>query len=156
MHSFRFRLQSLLDLRRRQTEAEEARLSELMAGRIRLENRRSELRSSDREARESLARDIAPSAARREAVARFNSYAVEACLAIARQLQEQDGRIEAQRKVVQERRRNEELLESLRQEDQAAWIRAMELELEGLAADSFIAAWNRRRNAARRLPVRKS
>jgi flagellar export protein FliJ len=150
MTSYRFRLQSLLDLRRRQTEAEEAKLSEMTQFRAGLENRRQELRRTDSEARASVAGAASHQAADLQTVARYASHVVEACGLLARQINEQSVKIEAQRKVVYERRRNEELLEKLKQEGLEEWQRAADLELEGLGSDSYMAAWNRRRMETRR------
>jgi flagellar export protein FliJ len=153
MHSFHFRLQTLLELRRLQTEAEEKKLSEMVALRTAMESRRQELHRTDAEARASLSRSLSPRPSDLQAVARYSAHVIEASEALVRRIREQDGKIEAQRRVVYERRRNEELLEKLREEDLEAWTHAMELELEGLAADSYIAAWNRRNNARKRLPA---
>jgi flagellar export protein FliJ len=153
MSSYRFRLQSLLDLRRRQTEAEEAKLAEMTQLRVALENRRQQLRRTDSEARASIAGAASHHAADLQTVARYASHVIEACALLARQINEQSVKIEAQRKVVYERRRNEELLEKLKQEGLEDWQRAIDLELESLGSDSYMASWNRRKMAGRREPA---
>jgi len=150
MQSYQFRLQPLLDLRRRQLETEEAKLARLAAARDAMENRKRELEREDRAARAALAAGRAPSIADVQAVGRFAAHVIEAGRELERRVQAQQRKIDEQRRAVTARRRDQELLARLEQEERAAWELAAAQELESLASDSFLAGWNRRSMARRR------
>jgi hypothetical protein len=85
-----------------------------------------------------------------QAVGRFAAHVIEAGRELERRVQAQQRKIDEQQRTVTARRRDQELLARLEQEARAAWELAAAQELEGLASDSFLAGWNRRRMEHRR------
>jgi hypothetical protein len=144
MRAFEFPLRQALKWRRTQMELEEnklrqlvARLEEMALEAVQLGMVQTRAEAAVRQAGAVEAGDLwALAAYRQRLIAELQALAVkrEAC---AQQ-------ISAQRQRVVEADRQCRLLEKLEQRRHAEWRKAQDRELESLAAESFLAAWNRR------------
>jgi len=141
MQSFEFRLERILSWRRKEFEAEEARLGLLVAEQKRLEAAGREILAAwDRAGTELLARgrvdggDLA-------ALGGFRVRLERDLEANARQRQEAAERLAGQQARVMEAHRRVRLLEKLRHRKLEEWRIAWNRELENFAGESFLARW---------------
>jgi len=141
MQSFRFRLERILAWRRKEFEAEQARLGTIAAERQRLEAaQRAILAAWDRSARDLLASgsvdggDLA-------ALGGFRARLERELEANARLRREAAERLSGQRARTLEAQRRVRLLEKLRERRLGEWRVSWERELESLANDAFLARW---------------
>lgn len=146
MRAFTFSLRQALAWRRTQLELEEnklrelaARLEELALAATRLDLVKSRAEIAVRQSAVIEAGDLWALAAHRQRL-----IAELQALALRRIAGEQQ--VSAQRQRVLEAQRLCRLLEKLEQRRRAEWRQAEERELDSLAAESFLAIWNRRRD----------
>jgi len=144
MRAFEFPLRQALGWRRTQLELEEnklrqlaANLEEMALAAVRLDLVKGRAESTVRQAAVVEAGDLwALSAYRQRLMAELQA------LALRRLACEQQAA--AQRQRVLEAQRQCRLLEKLEQRRHAEWRTAADREIESLAAESFLALWNRR------------
>lgn len=143
MRAFAFPLRQALDWRRTQVDLEENRLRQLAAAReelalaaVRLDLVKGRAEQTVREAPAVAAGDLWALAAYRERL-----IAERQMLEARRAACEQQ--MEAQRQKVMEAQRQCRLLEKLEERRRAEWRRQTDREMENLAAESFLALWNR-------------
>ncbi len=145
MRAFDFSLRQALAWRKTQQELEEAKLQQLFArmeelrlAGLRLEMARTRAEAAVREAAVVDARELWALAAHRERL-----RAEKAAVAARQTACERE--ISTQRDKVRDAQRQYRLLEKLEQRRWLEWRRAADLELDNLAAESYLALWNRRR-----------
>jgi len=141
MQSFQFRLEQILRWRRKEFEAEEARLGPLLAEQKRLEAARREiLAARDRAGRELMATrrvdgsDLA-------ALGSFRVRLERDLEANARERREAAERLAGQQARVMEAHRRVRLLEKLRHRKLEEWRVTWNRELENFAGEAFLARW---------------
>ena len=141
MQNFQFRLERILNWRRKEFEAEEARLGILVAERKRLEAARCEILSAwDRAGTKLLAMgrvdggDLA-------ALGGFRVRLQRDLEANARERREAAERLAGQQARVMEAHRRVRLLEKLRHRKLEEWRVAWNREIENFASEAFLARW---------------
>lgn len=145
MKAFRFPLQKALELRQRQLEMAEAASRKRVAALAAVDRMAMELKSSERREGSAV---YASRPLLGDSLAALNNYHRHV-LAQERTLAER--RVECAARVAEaqnellEARRRARLLEKLREKRVEEWKTAGARELEELAADSYLAQWNRRR-----------
>jgi flagellar export protein FliJ len=142
MQSFHFRLARILDWRRTELAAEEARLAPLVAEWSRLEAARIEVAAArDRTRRDLLAaaalegRDLVAHAAFRARLAKEQA-ALERQSAACRE------RMAGQRARIVDAHRRVRLLEKLRDRRREEWRALWDRELESFASEAYLARWS--------------
>jgi flagellar export protein FliJ len=143
MRAFEFPLRRVLEWRRTQFELEEnklrqvaATLEELRLAAVRLDLVKGRAEVAVRQSAVVEACDLwALAAYRQRLIAELKALALRrtAC----------QREVDAQRQKVMEAQRQCRLLEKLEQRRRAEWSRAADREMENLAAESFLALWNR-------------
>jgi len=143
MRAFVFPLRQALDWRRSQLDLEENQLrklvgalEELALAAVRLDLVKGRAEQTVRESAEVEARDLWSLAAYRQRL-----IAEIETLEQRRKAGEQQ--LATQRQKVLEAQRQCRLLEKLEQRRRAEWLRESDREMENLAAESFLARWNR-------------
>jgi flagellar export protein FliJ len=141
MQTFQFRLERILSWRRKEFEAEKARLGPLMAAQKRLDTVQREIAAAwDRAGRELLAggpvcgTDLA-------ALGGFRARLARDLEANARQRQQGAEKMAIQQGRVIEADRRVRLLEKLRHRRLDEWRAAWDRELENFAVEAFLARW---------------
>lgn len=144
MTTFRFRLEKVLQWRRKQLELEEAKYQQRMREAAELEAERSRMQASGIGA-EAQVRAWSPVTGNDlAALANYRKYVAAQEQQIAVRQAEAGQRAEAQQKAMLEARRHCQLLERLRERRLAEWQAAADKELEEIAADSHLARLSRR------------
>ena len=141
MQAFQFRLERILGWRRKEFEAEEARLGPLLAAQKQLETAQHEILAAwDRAGRELLAggivygTDLAALSGFRARLERELEANTRARRGAAERILSQQARVvEAHRRV--------RLLEKLRHRKLEQWSTAWDRELENFAGEAFLARW---------------
>ncbi len=146
MRSFSFPLRRALDWRRAQLDAAEAQLRRLAAAIAELERAAARLELAGGRAEDAVRRAPAVEAGDLWALAGYRQRLRQELGALAARRAAAGREMEAQRGAVLEARRQCRLLEKLEQRRRAEWSRQAGRELESLAAESFLAAWTRRRD----------
>lgn len=150
MQAFRFRLERILGWRRKEFEAEEARLGSLVSALQQLETAQREILTAwDRAGRELLAggivygTDLAALSSFRARLERDLEANARARREAAEQIADQQARVvDAHRRV--------RLLEKLRHRKLEQWSAAWNRELESFAGEAFLARWRAPGGSARR------
>jgi len=150
MKRFRFPLESVQNLRRRQLEAEEAKLGPLYQE---LES----IEAADKQVKQELAleqsRLASPEMVLRPfdltVLDQFREFAQRRAVSLHWQKLNCQQRIETQMKAIRDAKQKYELLEKLRERELAEWNADLNKELDALAEEVFIAKWKpvRRRSA---------
>ncbi|PWU01833.1 MAG: hypothetical protein C5B51_22195 [Terriglobia bacterium] len=144
MIAFRFRLERVLEWRRKELELEEARFQQRVAAVSLLDRERAELEARGIRA-ELQVRNWTPLEGKDlAALAEFRLYTIRRERAIAIQRAEQQKALDVQRERMLAARRRVRLLERLRERRLAEWQDASERELAELAAESHLAGIARR------------
>jgi len=150
MQTFRFRLERILDWRRKEFEAEEARLGPLVSAQKQLETAQREILAAwDRAGRELLAggtvygTDLA-------ALGSFRARLERDLESNARARREAAARIADQQARVVDAHRRVRLLEKLRHRKLEQWSAAWDRELESFAGEAFLARWRAGAGPAKR------
>jgi flagellar export protein FliJ len=145
MQAFRFPLQRVLDLRNTQLEMEEVKLKQLMAAVADLDRRRMEIENAGRSA-ELEVREWRPvTGGDLAALGRYRMAVAQQEQNLDRQRVQAQQRVAEQHKVIQEARRRCRLLDRLKEKRLTEWETARDRELEEMAAESYLAQWNRER-----------
>jgi hypothetical protein len=143
MRAFEFPLRQALQWRRTQLELEENKLRQLAGGleemalaAIRLDLARGRAEVAVRQAAVVEAGDL-------WALASYRQRLIAEAQALALRRTACERQLAAQRQKVLEAQRQCRLLEKLEQRRRAEWRREADREMESLAAESFLARWNR-------------
>jgi flagellar export protein FliJ len=146
VNAFRFNLERVLELRRRQLEAEENRFRRQTAALAELDAARADLEAAgaaaEREVRawHPLAgQDLA-------ALAEFHLHVSERGEDLRRRRAECERELAARQRDMLEARRRCRLLEKLKERRFTEWQAAESREIEALAAEAFLARWNQQRS----------
>jgi len=143
--TFRFPLQKALELRQRQLEMAEAAFRKRVEALAAVDRMAMELKSSERREGSAV---YASRPLLGDSLAALNNYHRHVLAeerALAQRRVECAARVaEAQNELLEARRRTR-LLEKLREKRVEEWKTAGARELEEVAADSYLAQWNRRR-----------
>ena len=142
MKPFQFRLERVLEWRRRQAEFEQHKLGQALAQAQRLEAERLALAESRRQAQLDAVHANATTA---EDLWMLRDYLVQADRQdrlLAERVSKQARVVENQRHVTMEAQRRREALERLRQSRQDEWRREINRELEAFASEAFLARWS--------------
>jgi flagellar export protein FliJ len=144
MTTFRFRLEKVLQWRRKQMELEEAKYQQRMREAAELEAERSRMEAAGIGA-ETQVRAWSPVTGNDlAALANYRKYVAAQERQIAVRHAEARQRAEAQQKAMMEARRHCQLLERLKERRLAEWQAAADKELEEIAAESHLARLSRR------------
>jgi hypothetical protein len=143
MSGFRFSLEKALDLRRLQLELEESKFQQQAAALLELDRLREQMRASRTNAEEQVRAGGWSQGLDLAALGSFRLHvqAKEKDLALRRV--EGEKKLEERRNAMLEARRRCRLLERLKERRKAEWDTAFNRELEAVAAESFLAQWNR-------------
>jgi hypothetical protein len=144
MRAFEFTLRQALKWRRTQLELEEnkfrqlaACLEEIALAVVRLDLVKGRAEVAVRQAAVVEACDL-------WALAAYRQRLIAELQALAQRRMTCERQVAAQRQTTMEAQRQCRLLEKLEQSRRAEWQKAADRELESLAAESFLARWNRR------------
>jgi hypothetical protein len=144
VRAFVFPLRRALEWRRTQLELEEnklqrltAALEELELAQVRLDLIKTRTEQAVREAGTVEARDL-------WALAAYRQRLMTELRALAQRKRDGEQQVTAQRGQVLEVQRQCRLLEKLEERRRAEWHADADREMEALAAESFLALWNRR------------
>jgi flagellar export protein FliJ len=143
MRAFSFSLARVLAWRRTQMEQAEARLRDIAASIQQFDLARRRLDLSRDRAEQAVRQAPVMEAADLWALAAYRSRLLAGSRALAERKRAAEQQWEAQRQKVMETQRQYRLLEKLEQRRRAEWHAAADREAESLAAESFLAAWNR-------------
>lgn len=139
MTAFRFRLEKVMELRRRQMETEEAKLKQHMAALAELDRWRAELEAAGIAAELDVRRWSPLHGADLAALGGFRSHIRQQEKRIAEHRKARERQMEDQQKVLMEARRRYRLLERLKEKRRTEWQEAADRELEALAGESHLA-----------------
>ena len=143
MSRFRFPLERVLAWRRTQLEIEEARYRQKLAAVAELDRRRAELEAAGIQAEVQVRASRLVSGEDLAALAEFRqSVRTREKQIVARRVEAAKA-ADAQLTAMLEARRRCRLLERLKERRQAEWQAADQHALEELAAESYLARWNR-------------
>lgn len=143
MTAFRFRLEKVLQWRRKQLELEEAKYQQRVREVAELQAERSRIAAAGTGA-ETQVRAWSPlTGSDLAALANYRKYVAAQEQQIAVRCGEARQRAEAQQKAMFEVRRRCQLLERLKERRMAEWQSAADAELEQLAAESHLARLSR-------------
>ena len=150
MKTFQFPLEKALDWRRVQLELEEARYKQELAALAGLDRQRAEVEASGIRA-EIQVREWNPVAAGDlTALGNYRLYVKSQESEIARRRYAAAQKLAEQQKLMLEARRRCRLLERLKERRLTEWTVARDHELEQIAAESYLARWQRRKPAEAR------
>ncbi len=144
MTRFQFRIESVLNWRRTQLDAEEARLKQLVAERAQADREIASLDTERARAEMQMREARAIPAGELWALAGYREGARRRAAALQGKRRECDLRVDAQRQKVAEARRRFRLLERLRERRWAEWEYLEQREQESLAGDAYLARWKAR------------
>ena len=146
MNAFRFNLERVLELRRRQLDAEESRFRRQTAALAELDEARAGLEAAgiaaEREVRAwqpVAGRDLA-------ALGEFRLHVGERERELRARRAECEREVAARQRDMLEARRRCRLLEKFKERRLAEWRAAADREIEALAAEAFLARWNQERS----------
>lgn len=146
MKRFVFPLERVLEWRRIRVEMEQDQLERLLSEHRRLEEAAAELAAALEESRGALSRQAAARGAIEAAeLAALEEFAAGARIQqeiLRRRQAELAGRMQAQRTRLAAARRDQRLLEKLRERARAAWELEYARELEKLASELYLARWD--------------
>ena len=144
MRAFEFPLRRVLEWRRTQLELAENKLRRMAADLEELALAAVKLNLVKGRAEQAVRDSPAVDAGDLWALAAYRARLIAEQQALARRRRECEQQVVLQRQRVLEAQRQCRLLEKLAQSRRAEWRIAMDREMEGLAAESFLALWNRR------------
>lgn len=153
MRNFEFRLQRLLEWREEETKAEEGRLGLLLSELGQLDQRRQSLERTREEAEQMVRAAGSVGADLLAALDTYRLHCQVAKVKLTSQIQECMGRIEAQRAKVMEANRRWRLLGRLKQRRHMQWQAEADREQEALAAELYLARWNREALSSEQTPA---
>ena len=142
MKRFHFSLERVRRWRGEQADLEAMKLERLFGELSALERQRAELLMERAEAEGILAAPHAFEAEELSNLDSFRRYVHARCQSLETLKRQQEARIDRQRDVLLEARRQYELLDRLRKKNLVEWRAASDKEQETLAAEMFLARWN--------------
>ncbi|MBZ5725114.1 MAG: hypothetical protein LAP87_08970 [Acidobacteriia bacterium] len=145
MTPFRFPLQKVLDWRLTQLEVEEIRYRQQLAALAALDRTRAELEAAGIRAEVEVRKSASLAGFDLAALGSFRRRVQVEEGKLATRRAECEKRVAAQQSAMLEARRRCRLLERLKERRLTDWQSAADKEVEALAAESFLAQWNRRR-----------
>jgi len=143
MSGFRFSLEKALDLRRLQLELEESRFQQQAAALRELDRRREDMRLSRANAEAQVRAGGWAQGLDLAALGAFRLHVQAKEKQLAQLRVEDEKKVEERRNAMLEARRRCRLLERLKERRKGEWDTAFNRELEAVAAESFLAQWNR-------------
>ncbi len=143
MRRFRFRLESVLGWRLIQLELEETKLQRLLEELRGLESRQAALEVAKAEAERSVLSLQVVEAQELRALEAHRLHLASEKARLREQQADCAARIAAQRDAVRKAEQNLRLLEKIKQRRFAEWAREVDKEQESLAAEVFLARWQR-------------
>jgi len=144
MKKFQFPLEKLRAWRKKQLEAEEARLESLFRSLADCQRRNRELAEWEQQETAAVIRAGTLGAKELEALENFRSHLVSLLNALNEEARGIVAGIEKQRQAVIEAQRKVELLENLKQEKLSAWRAELNREEEAMVAELVVARWNKK------------
>jgi hypothetical protein len=146
VNAFRFGLERVLELRRRQLEAAEGRFRLQAAALAELDATRAALESAAAEADREVRRWPSVNGRDLAALAEFRLHVRAREQSLSAQRTEGERELAERQREMLEARRRCRLLERLKERRWGEWREAANRELEALAAESYLARWNRDRS----------
>jgi hypothetical protein len=143
VNQFSFRLDRVLDWRRKQLGLEEARFRQAIAAVAAVERARLELAAGATRAESEIRGRERVAGADLGALAEFRTHVKEEESRLAARRSECERAQAAQQASMLEARRRCRLLERLRERRWAEWKASSDRELEEIAAESYLAQWGR-------------
>lgn len=144
MKRFRFSLESVLRWRRNRLEQEQLRLQGLLAERATIQQRIRDCESQRRQAEQTVLRAALIQPQELAALEAYRRWLRQQRARLEQAASDCEARIAAQREVVLEARRELRLIEKLKERRLTEWEAEAARELEGLAAETYLAQWGRR------------
>jgi len=144
MRRFEFPLEKVLRWRSVELAVEEARLKQLAQEQIRLQIRASELASERAKLAESPVTLVNPRGQDLQAMVAYGAALRHQMAKLAEQRTRSERELAKQKKRYNDAKQRVRLLEQLRARKMEEWRHEEALELEGLAAESYLSNWNRR------------
>jgi hypothetical protein len=144
MTGFHFRLDKVLEWRRKQLELEENNFRRQQAIVADLDRKRDQLKASETAAETQVRAWNPVDGGELDALGSFRFYVKAQEMEMAVPRAEAQRRLAAQQAVMLEARRRLRLLERLKERRLAEWKEANNKELEELASESYLAQWNHR------------
>jgi len=144
MRAFEFPLRRALEWRRTQLELAENKLRRMAAELEELALAAVKLDMVKRRAEQAVRESAAVEAGDLWALAAYRERLLAEQRALALRRRECERQVAVERQKVLEAQRQCRLLEKLAESRRAEWRLAMDREVENLAAESFLALWNRR------------
>jgi flagellar export protein FliJ len=143
MSGFHFSLEKALDLRRLQLELEESRFQQQAAALLELDHLRERMRASRANAESQVRAGGSAMGLDLAALGAFRLHMQAKEKDLAQRRVEGEKKLEERRNAMLEARRRCRLLERLKERRKGEWDTAFNRELEAVAAESFLAQWNR-------------
>lgn len=143
MERFQFPLEKVLRWRSAQFAAEESRLKTLLEQRVRLQAARTELGAEKSKLSSSLTTLVDLRGDDLQAASVYSLRLRRQAEKLAEQLAACEKDLRVQTKKYQDAKRRVQLLEGLKERKLAEWQYSSARELETLAAESYLAKWNR-------------
>ena len=143
MSGFRFSLEKALDLRRLQLELEESKFQQQAAALLELDRIRDHMRASRANAEAQVRAGGSALGLDLAALGAFRLHVQAKEKGLAQRRVEGEKKLEERRNAMLEARRRCRLLERLKERRKGEWDIAFNRELEAVAAESFLAQWNR-------------
>jgi flagellar export protein FliJ len=144
MNAFRFPLQKVLELRRKQLELAEAQYKQQLAEVATLDRLRAETEAAGIRAEIEVRQRTSVSGRELAALDHFRLRVKNDEARIAVQRVEVAREATARQEVMLEARRRSRLLDRLRERRLEEWETARDRELDEIASESYLAQWNRR------------
>jgi flagellar export protein FliJ len=144
MQSFRFSLERVLNWRRTELRAEEARLAPMMAESGRLDEARRQIVGAHERAQSDLLAAGRVDGSELEALSRYRARLEKERTTVERQMAQCLENIARQRVRIVEAHRRARLLEKLRERRFEDWRKAGDVEMENFASEAFLARWQAR------------
>jgi flagellar export protein FliJ len=144
--AFRFSLQRVLDLRRKQLDLEESKLRSHAGAIAALDRERAGLEASAISSELQVREWSALAGGDLEALANFRAHIQRREAEISGRRAGHQQKLEEQRKLVLEAQRRCRLLERLRERRRQEWQSAQDRALEAAAAEAYLSRWNRGRS----------
>ena len=143
MNGFHFSLEKALDLRRLQLELEESKFQQQAAALLELDRMRDQIRASRANAEAQVRAGGSALGLDLAALGAFRLHVQSKEKELAQRRLEGEKKLEERRNAMLEARRRCRLLERLKERRKGEWETAFNRELEAVAAESFLAQWNR-------------
>jgi flagellar export protein FliJ len=141
MKAFKFALQRVLDLRDARVEEEERKVAELQRELAKLEIELELLARSRNEASKPMSTGAESRGEELRAITRFQARLERLRVSLTQKRDTCSEKLKKQRESFREARREQRLLETLRDKQQAEWNREAGREVDKVAGELFLARW---------------